>query len=578
MIKKTISVLALGVFLSAGAFAQNGVQDGVNAFYNGQYFSAANILKNHAADPVGAYWLARTYIENENVAEAKATIAKAPATDPFVLAAKGQIQLIEKDAAGAKTSFDAAVAAADKDNKAEVLNAVGGAIAKEFNNVTKIGDINYAVTKLEEALALEKGEKEKKQDKKLLADISVNLGDALRKQNPGEGSKPYEHYQNALTFDPTFAQAEFRKALIFKSQRNYPLMMERLEKANAANASFVPALYEQYYYWLGTNDMNSAKLVADKIKAAVPQDPNNEYLNASTLYLSKQYDQAITSAKSVIASAKELVNPQAYKVIAYSLIEGKKDTAGAIPFVDDYFKRQKAEDIVPKDYTLKAMAYSTTPGKEDVVYNTYLDAVKADTSIENQIDILTDGAKFLGTKGMYAMQGDLNSKLIEVKPEARRTINDYFNAGYYGYYRAGDYEKSWKIFDGVRTKYPDLNYGYLWTFQNSKVFDSINAKNVMVPDAEKLIAFSQKDTAKDARANLYNAAFTLATYYTNVKSDTENGLKYLQMSYNASDNPQVKEQLAGFIKQLGGTVPGGATSDSTSSGATSGAVKPRGGR
>lgn len=166
--------------------------------------------------------------------------------------------------------------------------------------------------------------KEKNQDKKLLADIAVNLGDALRKQKPGEGSRPFELYQEALTYDPTFAQAEFRKALIFKSQRNAPMYMERLEKAVAANPSFIPALYEMYYYWFGRNDMNSAQIVADKIKAAAPQDPNNEYFAASTYYFNKQYDQAINSAKSVIASAKDLANPSAYKIIAYSLIEGKR--------------------------------------------------------------------------------------------------------------------------------------------------------------------------------------------------------------------------------------------------------------
>ena len=572
MINKTIRLAALSLLLSSGVFAQS-VQDGKKAYYDGKLYEAVSILKSQSGNPEGAYWLTKAYIDHDDVTAANTTLTQAlsaNANNPFLLAAKGQIQLIEKKPAEAMQSFNAAVAAAGKDNKAEVLNAVGGAIAREFNNVDKIGDINFGVQKLEEAYAMEKAVKEKNQDKKLLADIAVNLGDALRKQKPGEGSRPFELYQEALMYDPTFAQAEYRKALIFKSQRNAPMYMERLDKAVAANPSFVPALYEMYYYWFGKEDMNSAQLIADKIKAATPNDPNNEYFSASTHYFNKQYDQAITSAKNVIATAKELVNPQAYKVIAYSLIDGKKDTAAAIPFVDDYFKLQHKDQIVPKDYTLKAMAYSTTPGKEQELYQTYLDAVKADTSLENRIDILEDGAKFFGTKGMYVMQGDLTSKLIEVKPADRVTINDYFNAGYYGYYRGGQYEKSWKIFDQVRTKYPDVNYGYLWAFQNSKVFDSVNAKNTLVPDAEKLIAFSEKDTAKDAKNNLYNAAFTLATYYTNVKSDKENGLKYLKMAYDAQENPAIKEQLAPYIKQLGGTV-----SATPKSGSPAVATKPK---
>lgn len=555
MIKKSISLAALGLLLSTGIYAQS-IQEGRKAYYDGKLYEAVSMLKSQAGNPEGAYWLAKSYIERDDITQANAVVTQAlgsNASNPYLLAAKGQLQLIDKKPAEAMQSFNAAIAAAGKD-KASVLNAVGGAIAKEFNNVDKIGDINFAVQKLEEAYALEKGEKEKNQNKQLLADIAVNLGDALRKQKPGEGGRPFELYQDALMYDPTFAQAEFRKALIFKSQRNYPMFMERLDKAVNANPSFVPALYEQYYYWLGTKDMNSAQIVADKIKAATPQNPNNEYFTASTYYLNKQYDQAINSAKSVIASAKELVNPSAYKVIAYSLIEGKKDTAAAISYVDDYFKYQSKSEIVPKDYTLKAMAYSTTPGKEQAIYQTYMDAIAADTSVENKIDILEEGGKFFGTKGMYKMQGDLYAKLIDVKPADRATINDYFNAGYYGYYRSGQYQKSWDIFDKVRTKFPTMNYGYLWAFQNSKIFDSTNAKNILVPDAEKLIAFSQTDTTKEGKANLYNAAFTLATYYTNVKSDKVNGLKYLKMAYDAQENPQIKEQLAPYIKQLGGTV------------------------
>lgn len=550
MIKKAIRLAALGVFLSAGLYAQS-VQDGKKAYYDGKLYEAVNILKSQTGNAEGAYWLVKTYIANDDVAQANSilsTALAANANDPFLLAAKGQLQLIDNKPADAMQSFNAAIAASGKNNKAAVLNAVGGAIAKEFNNVTKIGDINFAVQKLEEAYALEKSVKEKNQDKKLLADIAVNLGDALRKQKPGEGSRPFELYQEALTYDPTFAQAEFRKALIFKSQRNAPMYMERLEKAVAANPSFIPALYEMYYYWFGRNDMNSAQVVADKIKAAAPQDPNNEYFAASTYYFNKQYDQAINSAKSVIASAKDLANPSAYKIIAYSLIEGKKDTAGAIPYVEEYFKKQHQDEFFPKDFTLKAMAYSTTPGKEKEIYQTYMDAIKADTSLENRIDILEEGAKFFGTKGAYGMQGDLFTKLLEIKPADRITINDYFNAGY-ALYRDKQYENSWKLFDQMRTKYTNMNYGYLWTFLNSSIYDSINEKNISVPDAEKYIAFSKTDTAADQNY-VYRAAMFLAVYYANVAKDNTKAVENFQIAHDAATDPNAKEQIKSYIEML----------------------------
>ena len=557
MINKSIHLAALGLFLSAGVYAQS-VQDGKKAFFDGKLYEAVNILKSQTGNPEGAYWLAKTYIEHDDFDLANSVVSQAMganANDPFLLAAKGQLQLINKKPADAMQSFNAAIAAAGKGNKAAVLNAVGAAIAKEFNNIEKIGDINFAVQKLEEAYAIEKAVKEKNQNKQLLADIAVNLGDAYRKQKPGDGSRPFELYQEALMYDPTFAQAEFRKALIFKSQRNYPMFMERLDKAIAANPSFVPALYEMYYYWLGTKDMKSAQTVADKIKAAAPQDPNNEYFTASTYYLNKQYDQAINSAKSVINSAKDLANPSAYKVIAYSLIEGKKDTAAAIPYVEDYFKKQHKDDFMPKDYTLKAMAYSTTPGKEQLMFNTYLDAIKADTSLENKIDILEDGGKFFGSKGKYEMQGDLYAKLIEIKPAARLSLNDFWFAGN-AYMRGGSYETAWKMFDAMRTKYNN-RYGYIMAQRTSAVFDSLNTQNKLITDIDKLIEFSKTDTAADAKNIIVSAAMSAATYYINVTKQNQKGIPYLQTAYDAAIDPKAKEQIKSFIDMVSGTKPKG---------------------
>jgi tetratricopeptide (TPR) repeat protein len=161
------------------------------------------------------------------------------------------------------------------------------------------------------------------------------------------------------------------------------------------------------------------------------------------------------------------------------------------------------------------------------------------------------------------MLAKIYEKILEVKPPERITINDWFNAGVI-YYKMKQYETAWPFFDKIRTNYSDKNYGYLWTFYNSKIFDSVNTKNVLVPDAEKLIEFSQKDSAaKDSRGNLFNASITLATYYNDIKGDKPNGLKYLKMAYDACDTQSTKDQLAAFIKQLGGAVADSSKSSNT---------------
>ncbi|MBO9619126.1 MAG: hypothetical protein J7539_08840 [Niabella sp.] len=548
MINKKIHLLALTVILGAAASAQS-IQDGVKALYEGKVLGAKSIFEKQADKPEATYWLVRADVENQDKKGAQAALDKALAAKPneaWLLAAKGYLQLLDNKANEAKQSFESALTASKgrRGNDPEILNAVGGAIATEYNNIDKVGDINYAVQKLEEAKSLTA---EKSKDNFFKADILTNLGDAYRKAFPGDGTKAYGAYSDANMADPTFAKAFLKTAMIFKSQRNYDLFLQNLDKATAADPAYVPAYEALYEYKIGTFDFNSANQVADKIIAHSDPSPWNEYYKAQTFYLNKQYDQAIASGNGILQKMGDQVKPKLYRLLAWSYVD-KGDAKDAQPFMEKFFATVNKDDITPSDYNLKATVYSAVPGKEAEVAKAFDEGLKADTTVAGRVKILEDGAKFFGDKKQYGLQGDLLAKLIEIKPTP--TINDYFNAGYRAYYQGKEYEKSWKVFDRMRTKFPDVNYGYLWAFRNSKVFDSANAKNVMIPDGEKLIAFSQKDTAKDAKANTFEAATTMATYYVNVASDKDNGLKYLTIARDAAPDDATKQQLQGFIDQV----------------------------
>lgn len=576
MMKKTIHLLALGVLLNAGVYAQS-VEDGVKAYYNGNYASAVSILEKNADKPEAGYWLAESYFSQGKSALAKAAIDKALAANagnPYLLVAKGHSLLLENKTAEAGQSFEAAIAAAGKkdEDKAKVLNAVGNAITKVYNNVDKVGDIKYAVAKLEEAKNLVMAMKEKNRPAQLLADINTNLADATLKANPGDGSKAFVWYQDAITADPTFGKAEYRKAMIFRSQRNVELYIQTLEKALTANPSYYPALEALFdYYSLTARDFAKAKPYGDKMIALLPPGPNNDYIKAVAAYFGKNYGEAITIGKGIISKAGEQALPEVYKLVAYSLIENK-DTAAAIPFVEDYFKNQAQEKIVPLDYFLKGTAYSSTPGKEADVIKTYMDAAAMDTTIAGKVDILEAGAKTFAAAGKGVLAGDLYAKILEIKPADKLTINDYFNAGYTGYYKSGQYDKAWKVFDAARTKFPNWNYGYMLAAGSSKVFDSTNAQNIMVPDAEKYIAYLQSPNDTSAatakRAEIFKTALTLAIFYINEKKDSQNGLKFLHTAHDNADDPTAKGQVAEYIKGLGGT-PG-----APAAGGTAPAAKP----
>jgi hypothetical protein len=105
---------------------------------------------------------------------------------------------------------------------------------------------------------------------------------------------------------------------------------------------------------------------------------------------------------------------------------------------------------------------------------------------------------------------------------------------------------------------------------SSKIFDSTNAQNIMVPDAEKYIAYLQSPNDTSAttakRGEIFKTALSLAIFYINEKKDSQNGLKYLHVAHDNADDPSAKAQVAEYIKGLGGTpgAPGAApAADST---------------
>ena len=162
-------------------------------------------------------------------------------------------------------------------------------------------------------------------------------------------------------------------------------------------------------------------------------------------------------------------------------------------YIDQYFAKEKPEDFIGFDYALKADVYSKFPGQEAVVYSSYIEGVKIDTVIDNKVEILKKGAEFFRKRGEREKEGDLMVKLLEIKPKP--SINDLFDAGR-AYYFAKLYPKSREIFQQFIQKYPTEVYGYEWSFNNSKVLDSLKKDSIAVPDALKLMEFAATDTSK----------------------------------------------------------------------------------
>ena len=535
MKKISIAFLAACLLLVIAIHAQT-IQDGVKDLYAERYKSAkAAFEKLLAANPnniEATYWLGQTYIRMDDLAGAKKHYEKAllaSANAPLVIVGMGQVELLEKKNSEARQRFETAItmSKSKKGDDPVILNAVGHAITSTYNTKDKTGgDINYAVEKLEAAV---------QRDPKN-AEIYLNLGDAYRKAKPGEsGGLAYQNYQKAIDANPNFPVPYHRMAHLFNSQRNWDLYEKYLNDAIAKDPRFAPAFYDLYYFKLGKLDFNAAEEYAKKYMV-LSESPENDYLRVQTLWAKKDFDGAIAGAKNLIAQVGPTTKARVYKLIADSYLQ-KKDTAGAKEFVDLYFTKAKPEELSAIDYQMKASAYSIIPGQEDVVYNSYMEGLKVDTLMENKVELLKKGAEFFKNKGQREKEGDLLEALVQLKPKP--SINDMFDVGR-AYYFGMAYPKSYNSFIRFTEKYPDEVFGWEWKFNNAKIIDSVKQDSIALPDALKLLEFSEKDTAKYKKQYISAASF-LALYYANKANDKVKAIEYLKKWQNM--DPVNKEAI-----------------------------------
>ncbi len=515
MKKRNIVGLVTGFLFITGVKAQN-IQEGINFLYAEKDQSAKalfeKILATNPNNIEATYWLGQAYIAMNNVPAAKQLYDKAlmaSANAPLVMVGSGEVDLFDNKISDARQKFEAAITMTHtrKGDDPTVLNAVGRA-----NIEAKNGDLSYAIQKLEAAV---------QRDPKS-ADIFLNLGNAYRKASPGEGGQAYINYKKALEVNPNFAPAYYRLAKIFETQMNWDLFLENLNDAVTKDPTFAPAYYDLYYYYLLKRDFATADDYAKKYIANADPDVQNDYLRAQTLWAQKKYDEAIDVTKAIISKAGDQTQPRTYKLLAYCYVE-KGDTLDAKTYIDEYFAKAKPEEIVIPDIILKANIYSGIPGNIDAMISAIMDAVKADTIVQQKVDLLYKAAKLLKDKGERLKEADFREMIYKTKPyPSNIDLFDWGLADYFG----KNYVKADSIFGIYAEKYPDQVFGPLWRGRCNARIDTAMEQGLAVPFYQKVVDFTSVDSIK-YKAQFLEATRYLAGYYNNIMKDRDKTLEYV---------------------------------------------------
>ncbi len=545
--KFTLSLMTATLLMVTGVKAQS-LQEGIQDLYSDRVESAKAVFeKLVASNPnniEATYWLGQAFLKKDDIAGAKGVYDKALTTSanaPLLLVGKGQVDLEENKVQDARQRFESAltISKGRKGDDPEILNAVGRAITNVYDHIDKKGDINFAVEKLQAAAQIDT-----KKDVRLKADILLNLANALRKQKPGEnGGEVFKNLVEATRIDPTYPVPAYRNAMLFQSQRNWEMFIDYMNTAISKDPRFAPAYWELTYYYMHT-DLTKAKEYAQKFKESADTDPQNSYLEYAMEWALKNYDKAIAGAKDIIAKSNGNPAPRVYKLLADSYVS-KGDTITAKQYIDDYFGKQKQDEIVPKDYTLKATIYSAITGQEGVALQSFLDGIKTDTTEVGKLDILKEGIELFRKKQQSQNESILYTKLLEIKPKP--TINDLFYAAYANY-KAGQFSPAYDLANRMTTEYPDQEYGWEWKYNAAIMLDTAKMDSLAIPAAQEWIGFIRKDSAKYAAK--FNGVYGYMVQTYNKLKDYENTVVYLELLKGVTTDPARIESYQTSINQL----------------------------
>ena len=504
--KKSAIVFIFAALFSMNAMAQT-VQEGVGHWYAERYQSARSAFeKLTAANPnnlEAVYWLGQTLISQGDVAGAKALYQRtltANGNAPWILVGMGHINLIEGRAAEARQQFEAAITASKgkKGNDPAILTAVGRANVQPYSDDNKIGDLDYAIARLNEAAQLAPTN----------PDVFVTLGNAYRKKH--NGGEAVQAYRKAGAYAP----ALFRTASIYKTQRNWDAVVEYSNAAIAADPRYAPAYEELYNYNLNEKrDFATAESFGKQYVANSDPSVENDYIIAQTYFVQNKFQEAIDIANKIVQQTNNNPNSRVFRLLGYSYLS-LKDTAKACDFSNRFLAKATQDELLANDYLLHASVCGVN--NPAIVQADIAKALSLDTVLSRQVAMLNDLIKTARTNKQYNLEGQLMLTSHELRSPQSNPA-DLFYIGTRFYY-GDNFTKADTVFSGFITAFPDSVDGYYWRALTRSQMDSGMRGGLAVPDFEKMISLAEtsKERFKDQATQ---AAISLALYYNNVKKD-----------------------------------------------------------
>ena len=565
---KQFSLLFSVLLLGKSLFAQN-IEEGIKNLNYEKYTSALNVFSKLVAtnpnDIDAVYWMGQAYLQNDDdpdTAAARALYQKtlqANPNAPLLIVGMGQIDLMEGKKDEARNKFETAISIPKKRELPPILIAVGRA-----NIDTKDGDTHYGIDKLNQAIDRDKKDPE----------IFDLLGDAYRKLI--DGANATLSYQRALSIDSKDAHADFMIGRIYETQGygQEPIYMKYYDAAIAADPNFAPVYYWLYQYYY-ERDVNKSRDYLNKYIALADPSPKNCYYQASILYVSRLYQDAISKANDCISSEGQKPYPNLWGLKAYAY-DKLGDSLDAKSNFEQYFAKVDPEKLGPNDYATYGKVLLKVPAKDslsqisnDSLAAVYINkAVAIDTLESNKVDYLKSTAELEVAAKNYGDAAKWYTKILKVKKDFNNV--DIFNAGYNDY-RSGDYVNADTAFGLYMDKYPKDVFGVYMRARASEGIDTSGTLGLAKPYYDRVIELVDSTATPTSTDKAYEltAYRYMVAYFYNTKKDIQSAFDWNSKILTAyPDDPQAKQNdtalKALLARQAKYGKDGGGSKDSTS--------------
>lgn len=456
---------------TTAATAQN-VQSAQRAIELGRY-NEANAILRPGATPETAFELGRLYQMRDMPDSAAFYFSKAAGTTPFGQVAAGRALLAKGQVAPAEAQFDAA-AKATKNKDAKVLTMIAQAYGESDSK-----DTGKAQTYLTAAQTVNKKDEPA---------LMVARGDVFLHSDQG-GGEAMTSFDRAITANPSYAQAYYKKGQLSVRSRNFNAARESLNKAIELDPSYAPAYRElaDMYYYAGQYDL--ALSTFQKYIGLAEKSPATDAQYASFLFLTKKYPEALAEVSKVLQANPN--NLTMNRLRPYLLYE-TGDYAGAAAAMETYLKVAPADKVISEDLAYKYKIMSKT-GKGSEAIAGINGLIKKDPT--KACDFQNDLAS------IYANQKDYKGAVSVYKFKLTNCKGDLTDQFRLATALTGDkqYTRADSVYNIILTAKPTYAPGYLARAKVNTYQDPEGKQGSAKPYYDKYIELSKAEGADPAK-------------------------------------------------------------------------------